>query len=100
MLKARAVPWNHLKTSRLKIRGNEYANKGAILAGGIMNILIRQMKPEEAAEVTKIGKKAFGFLEGFFLTKQKEAIVAVDGDNLLGGVYYSTGKQACCVNFS
>jgi len=31
-----------------------------------MNILIRQMKPEEAAEVTKIGKKAFGVLEGLF----------------------------------
>jgi len=58
-----------------------------------MNILIRQMKPEEAVEVTKIGKKAFGVLEGLFLTKQKEAIVAVDGDNLLGGVYYSMGKQ-------
>jgi len=59
-----------------------------------MNILIRQMKTEEAAEVTKIGKKAFGFLEGLFLTKQKEALVAVDGDTLLGGVYYSIGKQS------
>jgi len=58
-----------------------------------MSILIRQMRPEEAANVKKIAKNAFGFLEGMFITKRKDAIVAVDGNKLLGGVYFSMGKR-------
>lgn len=53
-----------------------------------MEILIRQMKPEEARTVQKIAQHSFGALEGIGIPKPKQAIVAVSGDTIVGAVQY------------
>lgn len=62
-----------------------------------MQIIIRKMEPHEADTVKKVGKKAFaGGIEKVFVSKSKEAMVAVVDDKIVGGVivkYISTKNK-------
>jgi len=49
-------------------------------------ITIRKMKAEEAQVVKKVGQKAFLGVERFFVSKPKEAMVAVIDDKIVGGM--------------
>lgn len=53
-----------------------------------MEIITRQMRPEEARKVQKIAQHAFDGLEGIGIPKPKQAIVAVSGDDIVGAVQY------------
>lgn len=49
-------------------------------------ISIRMMNPQEAKEVQQLGRRAFMGLESLFVSKPKEAVVALDGDRIVGAV--------------
>jgi len=53
-----------------------------------MAIIIRDMIPDEAGEVRRLGKKTFEGFESLFVPKPKEAFVAYDGEQLVGAVLY------------
>lgn len=55
-----------------------------------MEIHIRTMQPEEAKEALAVYRKSFGFPEGYFSPKPKEAIVAVADGKIVGGLFYKT----------
>lgn len=55
------------------------------LGEGIM-VEIRKMKIEEALEVKKLGQKAFSGTERLFVSKPKEAMVAVVDGKIVGGM--------------
>ena len=57
-----------------------------------MDILIREMREDEARESLKLSKKSFGFLEGLFITKPKSAVVAVAGEKIVGGAFYKVER--------
>lgn len=48
------------------------------------NISIRPMKPQEAKEVQRLGRLAFMGLESLFISRPKEAMVALDGERIVG----------------
>ncbi len=55
---------------------------------------IRKMELSEASEVRKVARKAFSVVENLFLTKPKEAMVAVLDGKIVGGIiikYISCG---------
>lgn len=61
-----------------------------------MEITTRLMEPGEAQEVLKIARRAFGAAEALFVTKPKQAIVAVSGKKIVGAVQfkiYSAGGK-------
>lgn len=62
-----------------------------------MGIHTRLMEPEEALKVQKIAKSAFDGLEGISVSKPKQAIVALNGDKIVGAIqfkyYWSGGKK-------
>lgn len=49
-------------------------------------ILIRLMKPDEAKGVQQLGRRAFMGLESLFVSKPKDAVVALVGDRIVGAV--------------
>ena len=49
-------------------------------------VTIRKMKPGEEQEVKKIGKKAFLGVERLFISKPKEAMLAIIDDKIVGGM--------------
>lgn len=53
-----------------------------------MEIVIRTMEQEEAKEVKKIGKRAFNFIEGMFVSEPKHALVAVVDGKITGAIIY------------
>ncbi|MDD5936419.1 MAG: GNAT family N-acetyltransferase [Clostridiales bacterium] len=57
-----------------------------------MDIVIRKMEPQEAKAVYNLGLKTFHSMEGIFMGKPKQAIVAVSGEEIVGGITYSTHK--------
>jgi len=59
-----------------------------------MEIHIRTMQPEEAKEALAVYRKSFGFPEGYFSPKPKEAIVAVADGKIVGGLFYKTKEIA------
>ena len=71
----------------------KYKQQGGI----IMNITIREMKPEEKQEVKKIGIKAFkGGIEKFFVPRPKDALVALIDDKIVGAFlckFYNLGGK-------
>jgi GNAT superfamily N-acetyltransferase len=48
------------------------------------------MQKDETKEALAVYKKSFGFPEGLFSPKPKEAIVAVIGEKIVGGLFYKT----------
>jgi len=71
--------------------------------GGDMDITIREMNPGEARGAQKLARKAFGPLEGLFVTKPKTALVAVVGGKIAAGFVYELenigGKKIAFVSF-
>lgn len=69
-----------------------------------MNIIVRHMKDSEAAEVYKIGKRAFTGLESLFFGKPKLALVAVKDEKIVGAILYkffqSGGKKIGYVDYA
>ena len=49
-------------------------------------VVIREMKSDEANRVQQLGRKAFGIVEGLFIPRPKEAIVATIDDQIVGGI--------------
>lgn len=49
-------------------------------------IQIRSMKEDEAKTVQQLGRRAFSGLESLFISPPKEAIVAVEGEKIVGAV--------------
>ena len=49
---------------------------------------IRMMAPDEAREVQAIGRKAFGLLEGLFIPKPKDALLALVDGKIVGAFVY------------
>ena len=69
------------RSADFKQRGNQslYEDKG---------IIIRRMEAGEAAEVRRIGRRAFKGLESLWVGKPKQAVVAVKEDKIIGAVLY------------
>lgn len=53
-----------------------------------MEIKIRSTEQDEAKEVKKIGKQAFNFIEGMFVSEPKCALVAVVDGKIAGAIIY------------
>lgn len=53
-----------------------------------MDICIRSMQKNEAFAVFKLGLVTFHSMEGIFIGKPKNAVVALDGDKIIGAVTY------------
>lgn len=53
-----------------------------------MGMIVRQMEACEAAEVYKIGKRAFTGLEGIFLGRPRQALVAILEGRIVGAILY------------
>ena len=53
-----------------------------------MNLAIRLMRPDEAHEAQRLAKKTFGWMEGLFVPKPKQALVAVVDETIVGGFFY------------
>lgn len=53
-----------------------------------MEIIIREMQKDEAALVQRIGRPSFGFMEGLFFDKPKNALVAVIDGEIVGATAY------------
>ena len=53
-----------------------------------MDIIIREMRQDEASDIKKLCRKAFNFLEVLALTKPKTAFVATIDDEIVGAVVY------------
>lgn len=51
-------------------------------------ITIRRMEAGEAAEVRRIGRRAFDGLESLWVGKPKQAVVAVKDDKIVGAILY------------
>lgn len=49
-------------------------------------IIVRKMEPSEAEIVQRIGRKAFKGVEALFVSKPREAMVAVMDDKIVGGI--------------
>lgn len=62
-----------------------------------MEITTRLMEPGEAREVQRIGRRAFRGLEGLFVTKPKQALVAVRDGKIAGAIqfkfYHTPGRK-------
>lgn len=61
-----------------------------------MEIAIRKMETHEASAVKKVARRAFsGGIESLFISKPKEAMVAVIDDKIVGGIIikYTTTKN-------
>lgn len=59
-------------------------------------LTIRKMEPSEAKDVKKIAMRAFSFIEALFISKPKEAMIAVMDDQIVGGIiikYLKTNNQ-------
>ena len=54
-----------------------------------MEILIRDMQPDEVKEAVALAKKSFGLIEGLFVPAPKLALVALSGGKVVGGIFYS-----------
>lgn len=52
------------------------------------DVFIREMLPEEAKEVQKVGRRAFTWFEGLWVPKPKQALVAVKDDKIAGAIIY------------
>lgn len=50
------------------------------------NLLIRPMRPEEAREVQKIGRRAFSAFEAIWVPKPKEALLAIYDGKIAGAI--------------
>ena len=55
-----------------------------------MEITICELDEHNIKEAVKIARKSFGIFESFFIRKPKQGFVAVIGDKVVGGVFYST----------
>jgi predicted N-acetyltransferase YhbS len=53
-----------------------------------MNIIIRAMKDEESLDVRRLGRKTFMGFESLFMPTPKKALVALQGDKIVGAVLY------------
>lgn len=53
-----------------------------------MEIITRPMEPGEEPKVQKMGKRAFGGLEGIGIPKPRQAIVAVKDGKIVGAIQY------------
>lgn len=61
-----------------------------------MEIMTRLMEPGEAPEVLKIARRAFSGAEALFVSKPKQAMVAVSGEKIVGAIqykFYSAGGK-------
>lgn len=69
-----------------------------------MSIIVRDMEVNEAAEVYKIGKRAFTGLESLFVGKPKLALVAVKDEKIVGAILYKffqcDGKKIGYVDYA
>lgn len=54
-----------------------------------MEVTIRPMRQEEAAPVQKLGRRSFEALESLWVTRPKQALVAVAGERIVGAIIYS-----------
>lgn len=52
------------------------------------NVSVREMLPDEASAVLKIGKRAFTGLESLWVAKPKQALVAVKDGTIVGAILY------------
>ena len=68
-----------------------------------MEIVIRQMLPEEARAVQKLGRKSFPYLEALYIPKPKNALVALHGGLPVAAFTYTIetagGKKLGRVDF-
>lgn len=55
-------------------------------------VIIRKMKPEEANEVKRLGRRAFMSFESLFITKPKDALVAEVDGRIVSGVMVKVVK--------
>jgi len=66
-------------------------------------IEIREMRPEEAQEVRKLGRKTFEPFESIFVPKPKACYVAVENEAIIGAVIYKyllvVGKKIGYVDY-
>ena len=64
---------------------------------------IRRMRPDEAKEARNVARKAFGSVEGLFVTKFEDALIAVLDEKIVGGFVYKIsnygGKKIGFVSF-
>ncbi|MFR3118376.1 MAG: hypothetical protein ACLTOJ_13345 [[Clostridium] symbiosum] len=60
-----------------------------------MSIEFREMMPNEANIVNKVGHSSFGIVEALFMPKPKHAVLAVENEEILGGIAYKilSGKS-------
>lgn len=60
-------------------------------------IVVRKMEPNEASAVKKVGQRTFGIVESLFVTRPKEAMIALLDDKIVGGIIIkyivSNGKK-------
>ncbi|NLO38646.1 MAG: GNAT family N-acetyltransferase [Ruminiclostridium sp.] len=57
-----------------------------------MEIVVRPMQSGEAAEVHKIGRRAFTWFESLWVSKPREALVAVKDGTIVGAILYKFMK--------
>ena len=66
-----------------------------------MSIEFREMMPNEANIVNKVGHSSFGIVEALFMPKPKHAVLAVENEEILGGIAYKilSGKAGRKIGF-
>lgn len=70
-----------------------------------MELVIRKMQPEEAGAVRSLGRRAFSSFESLFISKPKEALVAVIDEKLVGAALLKVipekgGKSVGYIDFA
>lgn len=68
----------------------------------MQELIIREMRSDEAQQLAKIGRKAFSFVEGLAVGTPKHAMVAERNGRLVGGIMYrvfpGAGQKAAYIS--